>query len=306
MSQVAQPATPGKQAALAMTAVGGIALVFVAVAFFGTALYNYYIPEIAVARNFQLGLLAIPILGGAAAFLSPCAFGMLPAYFAAVLAVRSAEDGRTAERRLGPSMRYGAATAAGMLTAGIVLALAVALLGAAFAAQLRVVTAEPNLVVRNVRLFAGLLLVAIGLFHLSGRHLPLVGRLAGRSPVPVFNTAQPTGWFFAYGMLYLVVALPCVANLLAAPLLYSVATGGAVAGAATAVLFVVTMASMALLVAIFMGLSKEAVVHRLRASGRHLSRVAGALFTFVGATLVYLNLNLDTFRTVFFHFPILD
>ena len=285
-----------------------------ATAFFGTALYNYYIPNIAGKKDFSLGLALIAAFGGVTAFLSPCAFGMLPAYFAFFLSVR----GQTPESggRRGSvlaSLKYGSAVAAGMLAAGAILATAIALLGATFAPGLRVVTAEPNQVTRAIRLVAGILLMSMALLFLLGYRFPQLARL--RPPRTVGMAARsnralgrsdvrPSLWFFGYGLLYVLVALPCTANVMAAPLLHALAIGGPEAAAGTALVFLATMAAMSLVASVIIGLSKDQVIRNLKASARYIQLVSAVFFLAIGLILIYLSVNLSAFRETFFHFPI--
>jgi cytochrome c-type biogenesis protein len=277
----------------------------VAAAFFGTKLYNFYIPNIAAEKDFSLGLALIAVTGGVGAFLSPCAFGMLPAYFASFLALRGSQvEGRGTGHTVLASLRYGAATGAGMVLVGAILATLITVLGSTFAPGLRVVTAEPNEVTRAIRLAAGALLVLMAVAQLIGFRFPWVGRVAAIARLSPGQTRRPTLWFFGYGLLYLLVALPCAANVLAAPLLYAYAIGGTDLAAGTAFLFLSTMAVMAVLVALIVGLSKDELVRRLKVSGRQVQVVAAVFFLGIGATLIYADANLAFFRETFFNFPI--
>lgn len=276
----------------------------VAVAFLGTGIYNYFIPNIAGAHDFSLGLATVAVVGGMAALLSPCAFGMLPAYFAYFLAVRGdAAEGPTQAGTVRASLRYGAATGTGIVVAGGGLAVLVVVLGAAFAPGLRVVTSDPNELTRGIRMTAAIVLILVGIAHLRGYRLPWSA--ASRvSPLLRERRARPTLWFFGYGLMYILVALPCVANLLAAPLLYAVATAGPGAAAGTALLFFSTMAVGSAIVAVLVGCSKDHVLRRFQASAPTVHRVAAIVFIVVGTSMLMFSLDLHLFRSLFFGFPI--
>lgn len=277
----------------------------VAAAFYGTKLYNYYIPNIAGPKDFSLGLALIAVTGGVAAFLSPCAFGMLPAYFASFLALRGDRvEGQAAGHTVLASLRYGAATGAGMVAVGAILATLITVIGSTFAPGLRVVTSEPNEVTRAIRLAVGALLIVMAVAQLTGFRWPWIGRIAAIARLSPRQTERPALWFLGYGLLYLLVATPCVANLMAAPLLYAYAIGGTDMAAGTAFLFLAAMAVMAVLVALIVGLSKDELVRRMKVSGRPVQMIAAIFFLGIGATLIYADANLGFFRETFFHFPI--
>jgi cytochrome c biogenesis protein CcdA len=284
---------------VSLTLVGAALL---AAAYFGTEIYNYYIPNIAGRHDFSLGLAAVSVVGGIAALLSPCAFGMLPSYFAFFLSAHEPPRGPSLARTVGASLRYGVATAAGITLAGAILALLIGAIGEAFAPDLRVVTSDPNHVTRAIRLVAGVLLVSLGVAHICGVGLPWSAAAAADRLRT--RTDRPMLWFFAYGLLYILVALPCTANLMAAPVLYGLSTGGTELAAAAAGLFLATMAVMSMVVALLVGLSKDAVLHQFQVSARHIQTVAALFFVAVGLALIYLNLDLDLFRRTFFDFPI--
>jgi len=61
---------------------GAIAAIFVSIALWGGwSIYNYYRPNVTMTKNFSWGMAAVSVVAATAAFFSPCAFGMLPAYF---------------------------------------------------------------------------------------------------------------------------------------------------------------------------------------------------------------------------------
>jgi len=99
-----------------------LAAAFVLIAYYGTAVYNFFIPTVVQRRDFSLGIWMLAAIGGVAAFLSPCAFGMLPAYFGFFLSMDPPAQEGTETRR---ALRYGLAAAAGMITVAIALAVVI-------------------------------------------------------------------------------------------------------------------------------------------------------------------------------------
>jgi cytochrome c biogenesis protein CcdA len=284
-----------------------LAALFVLIAYYGTALYNFFIPTVVQQRDFSLGLYTLAVIGGAAAFLSPCAFGMLPAYFSYVVSLDSTTG--TQEGNLARGFRYGLAAAAGMITVAVVLALLVLALGATFAPSLRVVTAEPNAVTRALRIGVGLILIVLGVQQWRGRPIALglsglIGRAQARAGGASRGTHRPLLAFYLYGVLYVVAAMPCVTNVMAAPLLAAAATQGLGGVVVTESLFLGSMAALMIATSALVGASNQRLLRALGAAVPTVLRVASVVLIAMGATIVYLDLDLATFREQFFHFPI--
>jgi cytochrome c-type biogenesis protein len=284
-----------------------LAIGFVLIAFYGTAVYNYFIPTVVQKRDFSLGVSTLAVIGGIAGFLSPCAFGMLPAYFAYFLSVDTA--GATRGSNVRKAFKYGLATALGMITVAVVLAILILALGATFPPGLRVVTPIPNPYTRIIRILAGILLIILAIQQWRGRSIglgltSLVGRAQDRTDTAIRGSRSPVLSFYLYGLLYVLVAMPCVANVMAAPLLVSLATGGIASAVVTEFLFLLTMATLMVIVSILIGLASQTVLAKLRDSAPMVLRAASVLMAVMGLALIYLDLNLATFRSLFFHFPI--
>jgi cytochrome c-type biogenesis protein len=283
-----------------------LAIAFILIAFYGTAVYNFFIPTVVQKRDFSLGVSTLAVIGGIAAFLSPCAFGMLPGYFAFFLTVDTVTA--TPSGNVRKALRYGIATALGMVTVAIVLALLILTLGAAFAPALRVVTPIPNPYTRVLRILAGVLLIVLGILQWRRRSIAsgltdLVGRVQDRTDMLNRQTKTPWLSFYLYGILYILVAMPCVSNVMAAPLLTAFTTQGVTGVVITVFLFLFTMAALMVLVSLVIGLANQTLLAGLRASVPMVQRAASVLMIVVGVVLIYLDLNLDLFRSTFFHFP---
>ncbi|MDQ4142657.1 MAG: hypothetical protein M3198_02765 [Actinomycetota bacterium] len=284
-----------------------LAISFVLLAFYGTGIYNFFIPTVVQQRDFSLGLYALAIVGGTAAFLSPCAFGMLPAYFGFFLSFGESVSEGDAKVRKGVTL--GAAAAGGLVTVAVVLGILILVLGSTFAPTLRIVTPVPNPFTRGLRIVAGVLLLVLGIQQMRGRSLlSRLGSLPRKVRERMDRAAQqersPLGFFYLYGILYLLVALPCVANVMAAPLLFAFATQGLAGAVVTQALFLLTMATLMVMTSVGIGMAGKNVLVGLRASGRTVGAATGALIALMGAALVYLDIDRDAFRRLFFHFPI--
>jgi len=117
---------------------GAIAAIFVSIALWGGwSICNYYRPNVTMTNNFSWGIAAVSVVAATAAFFSPCAFGMLPAYFGFYTGTSPTSPD---EARTRTALWLGVAAALGMMLTAIVLAAIVLQLGATFALSLRIMT----------------------------------------------------------------------------------------------------------------------------------------------------------------------
>src|SRR5262249_21177622 len=159
------------------------------------------------------------------------------------------------------------------------------------------------------RILAGILLAILGVQQLRGRSIAhgltgLVARAGERRDTLARGVGSPWLQFLQYGALYVLVAMPCVANVMAAPPLAAFSLQGLAGAAATEFVFLLTMAALMVAVSVLIGLANDAVLASLRASVPIVLHAASILLVAKGLNIVHLDLDLATFRTVFFHFPI--
>lgn len=276
-----------------------LAVIFIALAFWGVwGIYNFYIPTVAIPQNFAWGIVAVSILAGCAAFFSPCAFGMLPAYLGFYAVTAPAEPrGRTAET----AIKLGLAAAVGIAVPGVTLAGLILALGPPFALGLRIITADPNRAVQIIRILLGIALILLGVFHLRGRVFGS-GALASSVSGWAFRTKTPVVAFFMYGMAYLIASTPCTANVMVAPILFSFATGGILGVTGTVLLMVLTMGALMILTSIAFAYAKDSVFATARHLLPQIQRAAGVLVVIMGVVIIYFTLDTRMFFAVFWRF----
>ncbi len=279
-----------------------LAAVIIGIAAWGVwGIYNYYVPAVAVARDFSLGIVAVSILAGLAAFFSPCAFGLLPSYLGFYAVASPTEPrGGTSESAL----RMGVWAALGIAAPGIILAALLLKLGVPFALGLRIITREPNQTVQAIRIIFAAALVVLGIFQFSGRAFgsAALSKLVSRLPIRA-GKAKPHGAaFFLYGVAYLVASVPCAANVMVAPLLFSFATGGIPGAAGTVLLMLLTMGVLMILATLVFALAKDSIMVRVRLLTPEIQRVAGLLMIAMGVVLIYFTLDTRAFFRTFWRF----
>jgi len=279
-----------------------LAIAFIALGVWGAwGIFNYYMPTVAVARDFSLGIVTISLLAGCAAFFSPCAFGMLPAYFG-FYALASPEGGRagTAES----AVKLGLWAALGIAVPGVVLAALVLNLGPRWAAGLRLITVDPSEVMRVVRIILGLALVVLGALQLRGKTVGSAQIAGAISRLPLWR-ARPRSQalaFFLYGVGYLVASVPCTANVMVAPVLYSFAAGGVAGVAGTILLIVLTMGVLMILTSLLFAFARDSVVLKARLLTRDIQRASGVLLIAMGLVIIYFTVDTRTFFLTFWKF----
>jgi cytochrome c biogenesis protein CcdA len=282
-------------------------IVFVAIAYYGTEVYNFFIPTVIQKKDFSLGIWTLAVIGGVAGFLSPCAFGMLPYYLAFHLSASCSSDRRGDILR--HSVLYGAAAALGMITCAVCLAILILALGATFAPSLRIVTPVPNVATQIIRVASGLLLIFLGVQQLRGRSVvrTLTGffaKAAAEAHELMAGDRPSLVAFYLFGLLYVIVAMPCVANVMAGPLLAATTLYGAKGAVLAEGLFLGTMAMLIFLASICFGLANKAVIAKMESMRGVILKSAAIIMILFGVIIIYLDIDTAAFRQIFFRFPI--
>jgi cytochrome c biogenesis protein CcdA len=228
------------------------------------------------------GLVSLAFAAGVVAALNPCGFAMLPAYL--VLVVR----GEGADTSTGLAAVGRALTATGGMGLGFVTVFG--LFGAlTISAGSTVQRDLPYLTV-----MIGIVLVALGVWLLSGRELTL---LTPRYPGGRWVPTARLGSMYGYGVSYAIASLSCTIG----PFLAVTAAGlrrGSMIG--TASIYLAYIAGLTLVVgvlAVAAAAARSAVVHRLRRIPAYVNRISGALLVIVGLYVGYYALYEIRMRT---------
>jgi len=218
-------------------------------------------------------LIGLAFAAGLVAALNPCGFAMLPAYLA--LVVRGNAEPRGVLSALGRAVAATAAMALGFV--------------AVFGTFGLLTIAAASTVQRYlpyVTVVIGLVLVALGIWLLSGRDFSALMPTAHARWAP---TAR-LGSMFGYGLSYAVASLSCTVG----PFL--AVTGAAFKGGAHlggALVYIAYAAGFTLVVgalAVAAALASSAVADRMRRIMPYLNRISGALLTVVGLYVGYYGL----------------
>ncbi|MBI2076759.1 MAG: redoxin domain-containing protein [Euryarchaeota archaeon] len=228
----------------------------------------------------QYGLFGLAAVAGAAAFFSPCAVGMLPAYIAH--AVRTPAQGARAPSGLG----VGSWAALGVLLVFFGVG-GLALIAGPWVT--RFVPFLQPLVGFLLILFGVLLLVRPYSFVLQRLTAPLSQWAAGQQ-----ESSRTPGSYFAYGIGYGAAAAGCTTPVLLSVLVTAAAYGPFV-GTGMVVIYAVTGAFFMVLVTLAAATFREKLGQRLVRYARPIEAVSAFVFVAAGLFLIWYAMRADTF-----------
>ncbi|WP_017626555.1 cytochrome c biogenesis CcdA family protein [Nocardiopsis chromatogenes] len=218
--------------------------------------------------------IAIALAAGMLAVLNPCGFALLPGYVA--LLVADAPDAPGARGRRGAALGRALATTAAMTSGFVAVFGLFALVAVPLALSLERYLPWVTVVI-------GVLLVALGVWLVSGRSLAVPGV---RAPSPGRPT-RSLRWAAAYGTAYATASLSCTIG----PFLAVTASAAAAGGTAAAVgVFGAYAAGMALVVAVLTvaaALAREGLAARMKRALPYVNRASGALLVAAGTYVAY-------------------
>lgn len=220
------------------------------------------------------GLTGLAFAAGMIAALNPCGFAMLPAYLA--LVVNGEQTSRP--RAVGRALTATAAMAAGFLTVfGLF-----GLLTVSAASTVQQYAPYLTLVV-------GVVLVALGLWLLSGRELTALSwnsaRLGSR-----WTPTTRLGSMFGYGVGYAVASLSCTIGPFLAVTGSSLRTGSLLDGVLVYVAYAAGITLVVGVLAVAVALANSALIDRIRRVLPYLNRISGAVLIMVGLYVGYYGL----------------
>lgn len=209
------------------------------------------------------------LAAGLIAALNPCGFALLPGYLTLVVAGDDAATSRTAA--------VGRA-----LAATVMMALGFVVVFGAFALVLApfAVTVQRYLPALTVVIGAGL--IALGVWMLAGRELPLL--------IPKPRRGAPTARLrsmFGYGVGYAIASLSCTIGPFLAVTAATFHSGSLIDGIAAYLAYAAGMALLIGVLATAIALAAGWVIASLRGAVRHLTRIGAVLLVLTGAYVAY-------------------
>lgn len=260
-----------KSFAIALLAVIALGFVGYRTGFLG-AVYGVLMPE----AFSQFSIVALSIVLGIAAFFSPCALTIMPAFISHQLA------GIQKSQRLSESAKMGLSAAAGIVAVNLFLGVVIGLLGSAapFAKDPR----QDIPLILGVRVAAGLVIAALGVLMLAGKSFPIYF-LHWFSHSKQFSKS-----FFGYGVLYNAAAVGCTGPILLSLMVYALASGSFESALLAFSVFSLTMALLMVGLTLAVG-ALEYSLAPLTQTTPLVKKAAAIVMIVVGLGIAFLTLE---------------
>ena len=225
----------------------------------------------------QYNVIVLSIIFGTAAFFSPCAFTVLPAYVSNYLGKSERKE------QFSRSLYLGIIAALGIITVNMVIGLIIASLGAAtpFAKDPR----QDISVILGIRALAGLLIAALGIAALIGKqpNLHFIQKIFSR-----FSFSQN---MYAYGIIYNAAAIGCTGPILLGLILYAYASGSFATALTAFAAFSLTMGALMVVVTALTGIFKQALIKRMVKVTPLIKTAAAFVMIIVGLSMFILTVE---------------
>ena len=237
------------------------------------------------------GLVGLAFAAGLVAALNPCGFAMLPAYL--LLVVRGQQS---AERLAAPR---GLAAIGRALAATVGMALGFLTVFGLFGALTISAASTVQRYLPYVTVLIGIVLVALGIWLLSGRELtaltprPLNLRwvpTVRRSSRTVGPIVGPIVGMYGYGVSYAIASLSCTIGPFLAVTAAGFRSGSTIGGVAIYLAYVAGLTLVVGVLAVAAATASSALADRLRRLLPFVNRISGLLMVLVGVYVGYYGL----------------
>ena len=208
-------------------------------------------------------LIGLAFAAGMVAAFNPCGFAMLPAYL--MLVVQRGDGGRL--DAVGRALAATAAMALGFLTVFGLFGLLTVSVASTVQRYLPYVT-----------VLVGIVLVALGVWLLSGRELAIRSAARGARWVP---TAR-VGSMYGYGVGYAIASLSCTIGPFLAVTGSSLRTGSLLGGLSVYIAYAAGITLVVGALAVGVAVSSSALIDRMRRVLPYVSRIGGVVMVLVG------------------------
>jgi cytochrome c biogenesis protein CcdA len=222
------------------------------------------------------GLVGLAFAAGLVAALNPCGFAMLPAYL--LLVVRGRRSGE----------QQGLAAVGRALAATVGMALGFLTVFGVFGALTLSAATTVQRYLPYGTLVIGVVLVALGVWLLSGRELTaLTPRPFGPRWAPDARRGPWLVSMYGYGVSYAIASLSCTIAPFLAVTAAGLRSGSLVTGVSTYLAYVAGLTLVVGVLAIAAATASSALADRLRRVLPFVNRVGGALLVLVGLYVAY-------------------
>ena len=269
-----------------------ILTVAIAIGFFGYyfgflgAIYNVMMPQAFSKFN----IIILSIIFGIAAFFSPCAFTVLPAYVSNYLTKKEEQ-----KAKLSKLLKLGFFAASGIIIVNVIIGIIIGILGSATPFSKDPRTDIP--IILAIRVAAGLLIALLGFMTLTHKSfsIGLIRNFLGKKGL--------SKSMFGYGILYNAAAIGCTGPIMLGLMLYAYSTGSFILALTSFTTFSLTMGILMIGLTLLVGIFKSAVTKKMTRAAPIITKIAGIIMIIVGLAIAILTLEGNKiFVKIFFPF----
>lgn len=250
------------------------------------AIYNVMMPQTFSKFN----IIVLSIIFGIAAFFSPCAFTVLPAYVSNYLTKK--EEKKSDISKL---LKLGFFAALGIIVVNMVIGIIIAILGSATPFSKDPRTDIP--IILAVRIIAGFFIAFLGFMTLLHKsfNFGFIQNFLAKKDI--------SKSMFGYGIIYNAAALGCTGPIMLGLMIYAYTSGNFISALTSFVIFSLTMGILMIILTILIGLFKSIIIKRMVQMTPIITKTAGIIMIIVGLSIAILTLEGNKiFVKVFFPF----
>lgn len=249
-------------------------------------IYNVMMPQ----TFSKFSIVSLSIIFGIAAFFSPCAFTVLPAYVSNYL---------TKEEKQKPNisklLKLGIFAALGIIVVNMIIGIVIAILGSATPFSKDPRTDIP--LILAVRAIAGFFIAFLGLMTLMHKsfNIGFIQNFLAKKDI--------SKSMFGYGVIYNAVAIGCTGPIMLGLILYAYSSGSFISAITSFIVFSLTMGILMILLTLAIGFFKSLSTKKMIEITPIITKTAGIIMIIAGLTIAILTLEGNKiFVKVFFPF----
>jgi len=249
-------------------------------------IYNVMMPQ----TFSKFSIISLSIIFGIAAFFSPCAFTVLPAYVSNYL---TKKDER--RPRFSKLFRLGFLAALGIIVVNMIIGTFIAILGSATP-----FSKDPRMdipLILGIRTAAGIFIAILGVMTLMHKSFN-IGFIQNFLSKKEFSKSM-----FGYGIIYNAAAVGCTGPIMLGLILYAYSSGSFISAITSFIVFSLTMGILMILLTLAIGFFKSLSTKKMIEITPIITKTAGIIMIIAGLTIAILTLEGNKiFVKVFFPF----
>lgn len=246
------------------------------------AIYNVMIPQTFSKFN----IITLSIIFGIAAFFSPCAFTVLPAYVSNYLTKK--------EQKSFALLKLGFFAALGIIVVNMIIGIIIAILGEATPFSKDPRTDIP--LILGIRILAGIFIAILGF-------MTLLHKSFNFGFIQTFISKNIARSMFGYGIIYNAAAIGCTGPIMLGLMLYAYSTGSFISALTSFIVFSITMGILMILLTLLIRIFKSIIIKKMVQATPIIMKTAGMIMIIVGLSIAILTLEGNRiFVKIFFPF----